>query len=147
MVTHRVRTLVISDLHLGSVVQRDVLRRPVALAALTAAAAQTDRLILLGDTVELLEGRPQEAARIAGPVLRELGAALPSGAEVVVVPGNHDHTLIRAWLARRIEAGRPLRPATQVPKGASDLLGELCSWLRPARVEVQIGRASWRERG
>ena len=53
------------------------------------------------------------------------------------MPGNHDHTLIRAWLARRIEAGRPLRPATQVPKGASDLLGELCSWLRPARVEVR----------
>ncbi len=137
MVTHRVRTLVISDLHLGSVVQRDVLRRPVALDALTAAVAGTDRLILLGDTIELLEGRPQEAARIAEPVLRELGAALPAGAEVVVVPGNHDHTLIRAWLARRIEAGRPLRPATQVPKGASDLLGELCSWLRPARVEVR----------
>ena len=35
MVTHRVRTLVISDLHLGSALQRDVLRKPVALAALT----------------------------------------------------------------------------------------------------------------
>ena len=137
MVTHPVRTLVISDLHLGSVVQRDVLRRPAALAALTAAAGDSGRLILLGDTLELLEGRPREAADIAEPILREVAAALPAGAEVVVVPGNHDHTLIRAWLARRIAAGTPLRPATQVPKSASDLLGELCSWLRPARVEVR----------
>ncbi len=137
MVTHRVRTLVISDLHLGSVVQRDVLRRGIALDALTAAVERTDRLILLGDTLELLEGRPQEAAAVAEPILRALGAALPAGAHVVVVPGNHDHTLIRSWLAHRIAAGRPLRPATQVPQGASELLGDLCSWLRPARVEVR----------
>ena len=60
-------------------------------------------------------------------MLRALGAALPAGAEVVVVPGNHDHALIRSWLATRIAAGRPLRPATQVPKSASELLAELCS--------------------
>ncbi len=137
MVTHRVRTLVISDLHLGSALKRDVLQRPVALDALTAAVARVDRLILLGDTIELLEGRPDEAAAAAEPVLRALAAALPEGAEVVVVPGNHDHALIRSWLATRIDAGRPLRPATQVPKSASELLAELCSWLRPARVEVR----------
>jgi hypothetical protein len=137
MVTHPVGTLVISDLHLGSVVGRDVLRRQVALDALLDAAAQADRLILLGDTIELLEGRPVEAAAVAEPVLRALADALPAGTEVVVVPGNHDHALIRPWLARRLHAGRPLRPATQVPKGASDLLTELCSWLRPARVEVR----------
>ena len=137
MVTHRVRTLVISDLHLGSALGRDVLRRPPALAALTGAVARVDRLILLGDTLELLEGRQDEAAAAAEPVLRTLGAALPPEAQVVVVPGNHDHALIRSWLQARIAGDRPLRPATQVPKSASDLLSELCSWLKPARVEVR----------
>ncbi len=137
MVTHRVRTLVISDLHLGSALKRDVLQRPPALAALTAVVAGVDRLILLGDTLELLEGRPQEAAAAGEPILRALAAALPAGAEVVVVPGNHDHALIRSWLATRIAGDRPLRPATQVPKSASELLSELCSWLRPARVQVR----------
>lgn len=137
MVTHHVRTLVISDLHLGSVLRRDVLRRAVALEVLTAAAARAHRLVLLGDTLELLEGRPDEAAEAGEPVLRALGAALPLGAQVVVVPGNHDHALIRSWLTRRVEAGGPLRPATQVPRSASELLAELCSWLKPARVEVR----------
>jgi UDP-2,3-diacylglucosamine pyrophosphatase LpxH len=132
-----VRTLVVSDLHLGSVVRRDVLRRPVALAPLVAAVARTDHLVLLGDTLELLEGRPQDAADAAEPVLRTLAGALPEGGRVTLVPGNHDHTLIRAWLAGRLAADRPLRPATQVPKGASDLLADVCSWLRPARVEVR----------
>jgi hypothetical protein len=137
MVTHPVRTLVISDLHLGSALGRDVLRRPPALAALVGAVARVDRLILLGDTLELLEGRPDEAAAAAEPVLRTLAAALPDGAQVVVVPGNHDHALIRSWLATRIASDRPLRPATQVPKSASERLAELCSWLKPAQVEVR----------
>ncbi|MDP9385979.1 MAG: hypothetical protein M3P50_12265, partial [Actinomycetota bacterium] len=59
------RTLVISDLHLGSTLGRDVLRRPVALDALCAAVAEADRLVLLGDVVELAEGRPRRAMAIA----------------------------------------------------------------------------------
>ena len=50
------RTLVISDLHLGSLLDRDVLRRPQALAILESRVAQMDRLVLLGDTFELLKG-------------------------------------------------------------------------------------------
>ena len=61
------RTLVVSDLHLGSRLERDVLRRPVALDALLAAVGRADRLVLLGDTVELLEGRPQQALAAARP--------------------------------------------------------------------------------
>ncbi len=57
--------------------------------------------------------------------------------EVVVVAGNHDHALVRPWLRARIGAERPLRPATQVPKGATPLLAELTGWLKPARVEVR----------
>ena len=64
-----VRTLVISDLHLGSRLGRDVLRHPEPLAALLRALEDVDRLVLLGDTVELLEGRatPGDGDRRAGP--------------------------------------------------------------------------------
>ncbi len=137
MLTDAVRTLVISDLHLGSFLERDVARRPAALAILEDAVASADRLVLLGDTLELLEGRPQRAAAAARPVLRRLGAALGSGGEVVVVAGNHDHALVRPWLAARLAAGRPLRPATQLPRSASPALAELAGWLAPARVEVR----------
>ena len=45
------RTLVISDLHLGSKGMRDVLRQPAALDRLLVALRRTDRLVLLGDIV------------------------------------------------------------------------------------------------
>ncbi len=70
------KTLVISDLHLGSLLERDVLRRPAALALLEEQVAECDRLVLLGDTLELLEGRPQAAAAAGRAVLRRLGDAL-----------------------------------------------------------------------
>src|SRR3954464_10480500 len=72
----------------------DVLRRsPEARAALAAQLAQTDRLVLLGDTLELRHGPAREALAHARPVLEQLGAALPAEAEVVLVPGNHDYAL------------------------------------------------------
>ena len=131
------RTLVISDLHLGSLLDRDVLRRPQALAILESRVAQMDRLVLLGDTLELLEGRPEAAREAARPVLKTLGGALGSSGQVIVGPGNHDHALIRHWLSQRVKGGQPLRLSTQVPRGASDLLEELCGWLAPAQVEVR----------
>ena len=94
-------TLVISDLHLGSRLGRDVLRRPEALEALLAALDGVERLVLLGDVVELLEGRPREAMDVAEPVLRALGVRLGSAAEVIVVPGNHDAGFVRPWLRAR----------------------------------------------
>ena len=131
------RTLVISDLHLGSLLDRDVLRRPQALAILESRVAQMDRLVLLGDTLELLEGRPEAAREAARPILRTLGQALGSSGKVIVVPGNHDHAMIRGWLSQRLEGEKPLRLSTQVPRGASELLEELCGWLAPAKVTVR----------
>jgi hypothetical protein len=132
-----VRTLVISDLHLGSALGRDVLRRPLALAALTEALRGIDRLVLLGDTVELLEGRPRRALAQARIPLGALARALGPGSEVVVVPGNHDHALVRPWLRRRRAEDRPLGLATRVPVGSSPALEALAAALRPARVRVQ----------
>jgi predicted phosphodiesterase len=147
-----VRTLVVSDLHLGSRLERDVLRRPEALAALLGALDGVDRLVLLGDVVEMLEGRPRVALELAGPVLRELGAAMGRGREIVVVPGNHDHALVRPWLRVRIAARRPIGLAAGVPARSGAALERLTRCLRPARVRVAypgtwIGRDVWATHG
>jgi len=131
------RTVVVSDLHIGSLLERDVLRRPEALEALVAEVELSDRLVLLGDTIELLEGRARQAAAATRPVLSALGRAVGPDATVTVVPGNHDHTLIRAWLGRQLQAGRAIPVDAQVPRSASTLLSEMTSWLEPANVEVR----------
>jgi len=94
-----VRTALISDLHLGMRDGGDVLRHERPRQALAEALAGTDRLVLLGDTVELREARLGEAVDAARPLFRELGGAM-AGREVVVVPGNHDHQL-DPWVPRR----------------------------------------------
>ena len=127
------RTLVISDLHLGARLRRDVLRHQPALDALLAALDDVDRLVLLGDVVELLEGRPRQMVEAAAPVLRAVGARLGPEREVVYVPGNHDAALIRPWLRAH---GVPRTVDAPVPLDATPLLAEVTSWLRPAAVRV-----------
>ncbi len=53
----RLRTLVVSDFHLGNRLRRDVLRHPEPLRRLLAALDGVDRLVLLGDVAELRSGR------------------------------------------------------------------------------------------
>ncbi len=132
-----VRTLVISDLHLGSRVRCAVLCQPEPLSVLIAALEGIDRLVLMGDVVELLEGRPRRAMAEAEPVLRELGAALGRGREAVIVPGNHDHLLVRPWLRERMDAGKRIGVSARVAARSSGRLKELASWLKPARVSVR----------
>jgi UDP-2,3-diacylglucosamine pyrophosphatase LpxH len=128
-----VRTLVISDLHLGSVLEHDVLRRPEPLGRLLEALDGVERLVLLGDVVELVEGRPQLALELAAPALRAIGRRLGSERQVILVPGNHDRRLISAWVR---EVGPALAPVTDVPLSASPALERVVSWLGPARVRV-----------
>jgi len=146
------RSLVVSDLHLGALSGRDVLRGPAARRRLLEALDGVDRLVLLGDVVELLEGRPRRALREAEPVLRAVGDALGRGREVLLVPGNHDHRLVRPHLRRLEAAGKPLRPSGRVPLSSSATLAALASWLRPARVEVRypgayLGPGVWAHHG
>lgn len=126
-------TLVISDLHLGARLQHGVLTRPEPLERLLAAVDGIERLVLLGDTVELMEGRPQQAMEIAEPVLRALGSRLGPDREAIVVPGNHDVSLVRAWV--RARSGE-LHPDTTIAHDASPALTRMISWLAPARVRV-----------
>ncbi|MGZ4182103.1 MAG: metallophosphoesterase [Solirubrobacteraceae bacterium] len=132
------RTLVVSDLHLGSPAGVDVLRREQALAALMPEVFRCDRLVLLGDVLELRQGPVRDALSAAEPVLREIGAALGPGSEAVIVPGNHDHHLAAAWLARcaRDAEPAPLGLESAVDWEQEETLGTVASWLEPARVRA-----------
>ncbi len=83
------RTAIVSDLHLGSVSGEDVARDPGIRQVLLEEIAGADRVVLLGDAVELREQPLGEALEAARPFFEDLGEAL-SG-EIVLVPGNHDH--------------------------------------------------------
>src|SRR4051794_17082626 len=67
---------------------------------LIAALAGTDRLVLLGDILELRDRPLPEALERSTPVLGELAEAMRDG-EVVFAPGNHDHHLLATWLEDR----------------------------------------------
>lgn len=132
------RTLIVSDLHLGARSEVDVLRRPPNLAALIGELEGVDRLVVLGDLLELRHGPAREALEAAEPVLVSLGEALGSDREIVVVPGNHDHGLLRPWLERRSlgDSPEPLGLQTEVVSEDGELLGEVVRRLGPARVRV-----------
>jgi hypothetical protein len=109
-----------------------VLRRQPDRAALLARLGEFDRLVLLGDTLELRHGPVRDALAAAAPVLRELGSAV---GEVVVVPGNHDHGLLRGWLERR-DPGAPLGLESSVESEPHEPLGSVLQALAPAQVRV-----------
>jgi hypothetical protein len=125
------RTAVISDLHLGTLNETDMLRRPGALERLTDALRGADRLVLLGDTLELRERPVAVLLELVRPLFERLAPAL-AGKRVTLVPGNHDHQLGQLWLAREQLAGRPLGSHNEWPIAAGEAdgaAGVLASWL------------------
>ncbi len=128
------RTLIISDLHIGSASRTCVLEHEQPLERLLDEVQQADRLVLLGDVVELMEGRARDALASAAPILAAIGSRIGAGGEVILVPGNHDRPLIRGWLRRR---GRELEVDELVPVDASAALSSLARWLAPAVLEVR----------
>jgi len=133
-----VRTLVISDLHLGARSRIDLVRRPELRASLLGALEGIERVVLLGDTLELRHGPVREALAAAEGFLRDLGAALGPGREVVLVAGNHDHHLFEPWLERRARGSEPppleLEETVAGPRG--ELLDLIAGWLEPARLRA-----------
>lgn len=132
------RTLVVSDLHLGGAHGADVLRLSEPRAALLGALDGVDRLVLLGDVLELRHGPRREALAAARPFFEDLGRSLPDG-EIVVVAGNHDHALVESWLGRHGEAPAPRPLGTEqrfAAEEASSMLATLAQWAAPARVSA-----------
>ena len=132
------RTLIISDLHLGGNSATDVLRRADVREHLLAVAAQADRIVLLGDVLELRHGPMRLALAAARPFFQALGAAIQGG-EIVLVAGNHDHALIDPWLASRGQEHEPPPLGVEqliAPEQASEAYARIAGWCAPARVTV-----------
>jgi Calcineurin-like phosphoesterase len=133
-----VTTALVSDLHLGQLQQRDLLRREGFGEVLFAGLAEADELILLGDIVEMREGALLPALEASRPFFESLGETM-AGRRVVLVPGNHDHRLLATWLERRRtpEAPPPLRLEERIaPAEASPSAERIAAWLGPAELEL-----------
>jgi predicted phosphodiesterase len=133
-----VRTAVISDLHLGALNDADMLRRPGTLERLIAALEGADRLVLLGDTLELRERPVAALLELVRPLFAALAPTL-AGKRVTLVPGNHDHQLGQPWLARAQLAGRPLGSENEWAVTVDETdgpAGVLASWLPRSEVTL-----------
>ena len=130
-------TVVVSDLHLATRSERDLLRHPQARAALVERVAGADHVVLLGDVIELREAPLAVALRGAEPLFRELGEAL-GGARVTLVPGNHDHQLADPLIeAHRLDPdGGSLRPDSSMPAPTGGAVGELARWLGEPELHI-----------
>jgi predicted phosphodiesterase len=130
------RTVVVSDLHLGGLAGADVARGGRPLEALAEAVSDADRLVLLGDIVELRERPLANALEVARPVLERVGAAM-AGRPVVIVPGNHDHALAEPWLARLRLAGEQLPAEAEWPVEPGDgAAARIAEWMPESRVTL-----------
>jgi predicted phosphodiesterase len=130
------RTAVVSDLHLGGLAGADVAREGEQRDALVDALSRADRVVLLGDVVELRERPLADSLEVARPVFEQLGHAL-AGRPVVLVPGNHDHALAEPWLARLRLDARGLPTETEWPvqpeEGAA---GRLAAWMPDVKLTL-----------
>jgi len=134
-----VRTLVISDLHIGAASGTDLIRRTELRAPLIDALADVDRLVVLGDGLELREAPQRDAAELAAPFLAEAGAALGPGGELLMLAGNHDHGLVAGWIDARLQSERSgfLGLSEPVEPGeAGPLAVRLAELAAPARLRL-----------
>jgi UDP-2,3-diacylglucosamine pyrophosphatase LpxH len=128
------RTAIVSDLHLGAGSGEDVLRNAELRETLFAEIGDADRVVLLGDVVEL-RGLPLGTAmERARPFFEELGAALGER-EVIIAPGNHDHRFAEPLLDALSLDGRALalEQRHDPSPGPTALID---GWLGPARLRL-----------
>lgn len=128
------RTAIVSDLHLGSAFGEDLLRDQAIRRMLLEEVAGADRLVLLGDVLELRELPLPAVLDRARPFFEELGEAM-AGRPVLLVPGNHDHRLVEPLLERQALEERPLG-LEQVAAPAGEAAGRIDRWLGPAELRV-----------
>ena len=130
------RTAIVSDLHLGAVSGRDVLRLPEARERFVAVLSGADRIVVLGDLLELRERPITRVLEAAAPALEALRQAA-AGKELLVSAGNHDHQLAVPLLDQMRLEERDVALENRSPaRGAPGLLGRLAELLE--RVEVTL---------
>lgn len=96
------RALVISDTHFGAWTGEDLLRHEAYRERLAPQLDALDEVIVLGDLVDLLFGRIEEAFDATRELLALVRERLQGG-RVVFVAGNHDHHLVTADAERATE--------------------------------------------
>ncbi len=129
-------TAIISDLHLGTTSGADVARRAEVAERLFAALAPADRVIVLGDLLELRERPAAEVLELTREFLGGLGEAT-AGKQLVIVPGNHDHELIAPALDAARLQGDPAPAADASFSAATGELSRRVAELMP-RTEVVL---------
>src|SRR3954447_20122742 len=133
------RTLVISDLHLGRTEHSDLLRRPDLREPLLEAIADVDRLVILGDGLELREAAHRDAIEVAGPFFAAVGRRLGRDKELIVLAGNHDYGIAAGWIDARLQSepsGFLGLKQHYTPQEAGPLARRLAEAAQPARVQL-----------
>ncbi len=129
-------TAIVSDLHLGTVSGADLARREEPLARLLEVLGAADRVVLLGDLLELRERPTAAVLEDVSPVLGKIGDAA-SGKPVVLVPGNHDHRLVGPALERAHLAGEATLPlAGEYPPEPGELAGRVAELMPRSELTV-----------
>ncbi|HEX3173569.1 MAG TPA: metallophosphoesterase [Solirubrobacterales bacterium] len=128
------RTAIVSDLHLGSGFGEDLARDAAIRRVLLAEIADADRVVLLGDVLELRELALPVVLDAARPFFEELGEAM-AGRRVLLVPGNHDHRLAEPVLEKLALEGRP--PGLEERAApAGEAATRIAAWLGGSELEV-----------
>jgi hypothetical protein len=131
-------TLVVSDLHLGTRAGADLLRREELRAVLCDRLRDgIERLVVLGDALELRESPVGVAAAIAEPALADLGRALGPGGEIVLAGGNHDHNLLAGWIEQHLAQDIPMGLEHAIePAEAGPAAERLAAAAAPAKLRL-----------
>ncbi|MGI9080923.1 MAG: metallophosphoesterase [Thermoleophilaceae bacterium] len=129
-------TAIVSDLHLGTTSGADVARRPDVRSRLMEAIAPADRVVVLGDLLEMREQPAGAVLEVAAPFLDALGE-VTAGKQLVIVPGNHDHELVGPALERaRLTGGGTLTSESTFPSDEGVLIRSVAA--RLPRTELVL---------
>jgi UDP-2,3-diacylglucosamine pyrophosphatase LpxH len=131
-----VLTAIVSDLHLGINSGADIARLPDTWEKMMPALAEADRVVVLGDLLEMREAAPSAVLELAAPFLAALGEAC-EGKPLVIVPGNHDHELVSPALEdARLRSDDALSVADTFDPAAGSLARAVAELARGADVSL-----------
>jgi predicted phosphodiesterase len=128
------RTAIVSDLHLGSGTGEDIARDQAIRRVLLDEIRDADRLVLLGDALELRDLPLARVLELVRPFFEELGEAM-AGRRIVLVPGNHDHRLAEPLLEEVALGGTGLGLEHRALP-ATGPAGYIAAWLGDAELSI-----------
>ena len=132
----RMRTAVVSDLHLGSATGEDVARDPAIRRVLLDEIATAPTASSCSATCSSCAScRSPACWTPSGPSSRSSARRWP-GAAVVLVPGNHDHRLAEPLLERARPGRRRRWTSSTVPCRPASRPTRIAAWLGEAELGV-----------